>query len=123
MTDSRVLQPRCLVAVLVAILSAAAALYAGDRPLTFEDLMKFRQIQDASISEDGAWVAYALIPDRGDGEAVAQSTTSDTIFRALNLVRLSTPTPATRCYCSVYSSSAAPFGTSCGHCFSTMPTW
>ena len=49
-------------------------LEAGDRPLTFEDLMKFRQIQNASISENGAWVAYALVPDRGDGEAVVQSS-------------------------------------------------
>ncbi len=81
MTDSRALQPRCLVVVLVAILSTASALDAGDRPLTFEDLMKFRQIQNASISENGAWVAYALVPDRGDGEAVAESTTSDTLFR------------------------------------------
>ena len=43
--------------------------------------MKFRQIQNASISEDGAWVAFALVPDRGDGEAVVQSTASDTRYR------------------------------------------
>ena len=81
MIASRIFQLRHLVAVLAVFAVWATALHAGDKPLTFEDLMKFRQIQDASISEDGAWVAYALIPDRGDGEAVAQSTTSDTIFR------------------------------------------
>jgi len=47
---------------------------AGDRPLELVDLMKMRQIEDASISRDGLWVAYALVPDRGDGEAVARST-------------------------------------------------
>ena len=67
--------------LVLAIITGAFGLEAGDRPLTFEDLMKFRQIQDASISENGAWIAYALVPDRGDGEAVAQSTTSDTLFR------------------------------------------
>jgi dipeptidyl aminopeptidase/acylaminoacyl peptidase len=81
MTDSRFLQPRCLAAVVVAILSSVAVLHAGDRPLTFEDLMKFRQIQDPSISEDGAWVAFALVPDRGDGEAVVRSTTTETHYR------------------------------------------
>jgi dipeptidyl aminopeptidase/acylaminoacyl peptidase len=66
---------------LLAILAGVVVLDAGDRPLTFEDLMKFRQIQNASISEDGAWVAFALVPDRGDGEAVVQSTASDTRYR------------------------------------------
>jgi uncharacterized protein YndB with AHSA1/START domain len=54
---------------------------AGDRPLTFEDLMKFRQIRNASISEDGAWVAYVLVPDRGDSEGVVRSTTTNALFR------------------------------------------
>jgi hypothetical protein len=81
MTDSRILQLRRLVSVLVAFLTGAAVLHAGDRALTFEDLMKFRQIQGASISENGAWIAYTLVPDRGNGEAVVQSTALDTLFR------------------------------------------
>jgi dipeptidyl aminopeptidase/acylaminoacyl peptidase len=67
--------------VLIVLLAGVPGLGAGDRPLTFEDLMKFRQIQDASISEDGEWVAYTLVPDRGDGEAVVQSTIAGTIFQ------------------------------------------
>jgi dipeptidyl aminopeptidase/acylaminoacyl peptidase len=70
----------CSIFVFV-ILFGAAVLDAGERPLTFEDLMKFRQIRDASISKDGAWVAYVLAPDRGDGEAVVRSTTSETAFQ------------------------------------------
>ena len=81
MIDFRNLQPRHLVSVLIVLLAGSAVLLAGDHPLTFEDLMKFRQIQDPSISEDGAWVAYGLAPDRGDGEAIVRSTISDTAFR------------------------------------------
>jgi hypothetical protein len=81
MIESCSLQRRHVVAVLVIILASAVGVQAGDRALTFEDLMKFRQIRDASISEDGAWVAYALIPDRGDGEVVVQSTSSNELFR------------------------------------------
>ena len=48
------------------IMSAAP----GTRTITFQDLMKFRVIQTPAISENGTVVAYALQPDRGDGEAV-----------------------------------------------------
>ena len=41
--------------------------------LTFQDLMKVRQIQSPSISADGRWVALAATPDRGDGEVLVYS--------------------------------------------------
>ena len=66
--------------VLVLVCSAAAA-GAGDRPLTFLDLMQFRQIDGTVISADGSWVAYVLDPDRGDGEVVVRSTVSQTEYR------------------------------------------
>ncbi len=72
--------PRHLV-VVVAMLASTMTLDAGDRPLSFHELMKFRQIRDASISKDGSWIAYSLVPDRGDGEAVVRSTSGDSIFR------------------------------------------
>jgi len=76
------LNSRSRVAVcLVSVLVATFVVEAGDRSLSFEDLMKFRQIHGATISEDGQWVAYALVPDRGDGEAVVRSTTSGHEFR------------------------------------------
>jgi dipeptidyl aminopeptidase/acylaminoacyl peptidase len=59
----------------------ATSVGAGEDPLTFLDLMKFRQIRDASISQNGEWVAYSLVPDRGDPEAVVRSTTSKTEYR------------------------------------------
>jgi dipeptidyl aminopeptidase/acylaminoacyl peptidase len=72
---------RVVLVVLAAVLALTSVGQAGDRPLTFEDLMKFRQIRDASISKDGAWMAYALVPDRGNGEAVVRSTTDRAQFR------------------------------------------
>jgi dipeptidyl aminopeptidase/acylaminoacyl peptidase len=55
----------CLV-LTIALASAAP----GTKTITFADLMKFRAIGGATISEDGTVVAYGLQPDRGDGEAV-----------------------------------------------------
>jgi hypothetical protein len=49
--------------------------------LTFEELMQFRQIRGAQISADGGWIAYALVPDRGDGEAVVRSSVSSIEYR------------------------------------------
>jgi dipeptidyl aminopeptidase/acylaminoacyl peptidase len=65
--------------VLVVCLAAAAAL-AGTQPVELVDLMKMRTIRGEVISEDGAWVAYELRPDRGDGELVVRSTEGDTAY-------------------------------------------
>jgi hypothetical protein len=35
-----------------------------EKSLTVQDMMKFRQISETVISEDGRWAAYALEPDR-----------------------------------------------------------
>ncbi len=43
---------------------------AQKKILTFEDVMKFKEIHDPVISENGLWLAYGTRPDRGDGEAV-----------------------------------------------------
>ncbi|HEX6200245.1 MAG TPA: hypothetical protein VF150_08280, partial [Thermoanaerobaculia bacterium] len=64
---------------LVICLAAAAAL-AGTQPVELVDLMKMRTIRGEVISEDGAWVAYELRPDRGDGELVVRSTEGDAAY-------------------------------------------
>jgi dipeptidyl aminopeptidase/acylaminoacyl peptidase len=64
----------------VALLCLASGLLAtpvtaqDKRTLTYVDLMKFRQVQNASISKDGSWIAFAAAPDRGDGEVIVRST-------------------------------------------------
>ncbi|MCD6517355.1 MAG: S9 family peptidase [Candidatus Aminicenantes bacterium] len=40
------------------------------KPMTFQDIMKFKEIHDAVLSNNGLWAAYSAVPDRGDGEAV-----------------------------------------------------
>jgi dipeptidyl aminopeptidase/acylaminoacyl peptidase len=38
------------------------------KALTYKDMMQFKHIQNPVISDDGAFLAYGLQPDRGDGE-------------------------------------------------------
>jgi dipeptidyl aminopeptidase/acylaminoacyl peptidase len=46
------------------------AFAAEKKILAFEDVMKFKEIRNPTISEDGLWITYATQPDRGDGETV-----------------------------------------------------
>lgn len=56
----------------------ASALAAQDRDrLTLTDLMQIRQIEDPSITDDGAWIAFTSAPDRGDPEVVLRRIGSD----------------------------------------------
>ena len=41
--------------------------------LTFEDVMKFEDITQSSISDQGNWLIYTVAPDRGDARVVVQS--------------------------------------------------
>lgn len=58
-----------LITVLGLLLAAGLSAQAGKTVLTFEDIMKFKEIRSPQISENGDWVAYAVEPGRGDGEA------------------------------------------------------
>ncbi len=64
--------------VLAAVPSAPAG--AQERTVTFTDLMKIRQIEQPSISDDGSWIAFTAEPDRGDPEVVVRSTQGDTRY-------------------------------------------
>lgn len=48
----------------------------GKRPLTFRDIMKFKEIHNPVIAEDGNWVAYTARPDRGNGEVIVYHVSS-----------------------------------------------
>ncbi|HZX10622.1 MAG TPA: prolyl oligopeptidase family serine peptidase, partial [Acidobacteriota bacterium] len=50
------------------------------KALTYQDIMKFREIHDAVISNNGLWVAYAAEPDRGDGEAVVKGIEDEKVY-------------------------------------------
>lgn len=61
-----------LVCILISIfVPVGISAEAGKKKvLTFEDIMKFKEIHDPVISDDGWWVAYNAQPDKGDGEVV-----------------------------------------------------
>ena len=77
----RVLRLLPTVAVLAGAISFSPEPVAGQDPgqLTFQDLMKVRQIRQPSISPDGRWVALAAVPDRGDGEGLVYATNGDIV--------------------------------------------
>ena len=63
------------------ILSLATSLSVkASQPLTFEDVMKFRQIEQTKISENGQWIALSTEPDRGDSEGLLYSASSQSKF-------------------------------------------
>lgn len=69
--------PRAIIVVLVLALPLGAQ-EAPRRTLTYDRLMQVRQVEGARISEDGRWIAFAAVPDRGDGEVVVRSTEGET---------------------------------------------
>jgi len=75
-----VLAPLALLALICLALPGQAEAQ-GQRTITFQDLMKFRAIQSPAISEDGTIVAYALQPDRGDGEGVVHVLATGRVHR------------------------------------------
>ncbi len=68
-----------IIALLIFFL--APAIQSQDRALTVQDIMKFRHINGATISENGQWAAFASEPDRGDGEGVVRATGDDRVYR------------------------------------------
>ncbi len=48
--------------------------------LTFTDLMKIRQVADASLSADGRWIALTARPDRGDPEVLVHAARNATRY-------------------------------------------
>jgi dipeptidyl aminopeptidase/acylaminoacyl peptidase len=69
---------RVLILLLLGLAQVVSPVLAQEGgTLTFQDLMKVRQIQRPSISPDGKWVALAAVPDRGDGEVMVYSAESE----------------------------------------------
>src|SRR5262245_3036455 len=47
------------------------------RPLTHQDYDSWRSIQGQTLSRDGKFIGYALIPQDGDGEIVVRNLRSE----------------------------------------------
>lgn len=62
---------------LTLILFFSATSLSAQGVLTFEDVMKFEDINSPVISSQGNWIAYGVWPDRGDGKVVVQHTSKN----------------------------------------------
>lgn len=80
----------CLLSLLTPSLFAQAA---AKRPLTFQDLDSWRNLQGSQISRDGKFVAYVMQAQDGDGELFVRSTTANSEWRAPRGYRPPTPPP------------------------------
>lgn len=66
--------------LLLGLITASA--HAQDkRPVTFTDLMQFRTVQHASLSDDGQWIAFTANADRGNGAAVVRHAERDVTYQ------------------------------------------
>ena len=61
------------------VVSPGAA--AARRPLALADILAWRSIAAAVVSDDGKWLAYRLSPVEGDSEMVVRQVQGDKEFR------------------------------------------
>jgi dipeptidyl aminopeptidase/acylaminoacyl peptidase len=83
----------CTVALLVTMASAQAPATATKRALTHQDYDSWRSITAQQISRDGKFVAYAYVPQDGDGEIVARNIATGVDWRAPRGYRPPVPPP------------------------------
>ncbi len=76
---SRVSKPSAFVFVLLA---AAASLVAQNRrPLTHDDYDQWKSLRGTTYTQDGAWVAFQIEPQWGDGVLEVKQTTGTKVYR------------------------------------------
>src|ERR1043165_7800757 len=66
---------------------------SSKRPLTHKDYDSWRSIQAAQISRNGKFIAYAFMPQDGDGEIVVRNIAAGTEWRAPRGYRPPVPPP------------------------------
>lgn len=67
----------------VLLAGAVPAQQSTKRPLSHDDYDTWRSIQGRQLSRDGGFVAYALVPQDGDGEVVARNIETSKEWRHL----------------------------------------
>ena len=82
----------CTIAVL-ATLAAGQQTAPAKRSLTHHDYDSWRSIAASQISRDGKFVAYAYVPQDGDGEIVVRNITTGVDWRAPRGYRPPVPPP------------------------------
>src|ERR1051325_8460979 len=82
----------CTLALFATMLSAQQQT-ATKRPITHQDYDAWRSIGASQISRDGKFVAYAYIPQAGDGEIVVRNVATGVDWRAPRGYRPPVPPP------------------------------
>src|ERR1043165_4033381 len=77
----------------MAFAQQAAAPVAAKRPITHQDYDSWRSITAQQISRDGKFVAYAYVPQDGDGEIVVRNIATGVDWRAPRGYRPPVPPP------------------------------
>ncbi|HEX2205652.1 MAG TPA: prolyl oligopeptidase family serine peptidase, partial [Longimicrobium sp.] len=72
---------RTFVCLAAAVLAAAPAAAQERRPLAPADFDQWRTVRGESLSDDGRWAVFSLVPQVGDGEVVVRSTDGRAEFR------------------------------------------
>ena len=74
-TNERLKRVRCSCFAVLIVLFYGLSLQGepAKRPLTFRDIMKFKEIHNPAISDDGNWVVYNAQPDRGNGQVLVHN--------------------------------------------------
>jgi dipeptidyl aminopeptidase/acylaminoacyl peptidase len=54
---------------------------AAPRPLKMSDILAWKHLRAATVSNDGQWLAYYLVPNEGDGTLVLRQTRGDKELR------------------------------------------
>ena len=73
---TRLVFSAALVLVLAAPLGELAAQAPAKKPVSYDAYDGWKAIQGTKVSRDGAWLAYALVPQDGDGELVVRNLKS-----------------------------------------------
>ncbi len=83
--NCRVVFASCLaVAILLVVFSAGAVSSppaAAKRPMQLADILAWKNINTALVSNDGRWFAYRLSPIEGDSEVVVRQTQGDKVHK------------------------------------------
>src|SRR5947199_3515787 len=82
----------CIVALCATMLAAQQAAQTK-RPLTHQDYDSWRSITAQQISRDGKFVAYAFVPEDGDGEIVVRNIATGVEWKAPRGYRPPVPPP------------------------------
>jgi hypothetical protein len=81
---ARSLAPSVAGFILLLAISATASLrppQSAKKPMTYDIYDSWRSIRGTQVSRDGEWLAYALVPQDGDGELVVRNLKSAAEYR------------------------------------------